>query len=148
MANVIEANEVTFLCGEETLRRWKAAMNFAKRKMGFEANEKEIQLTKINHLLVKLELVGTWKEEDTLFMVEKEEDIMTFKAVKKIHKNLNHKSKEQMLYAFRSAGKLDESTQRLINRVTEECTVCKSARRSRPKPSVAISQAGDFNSTV
>ena len=52
------------------------------------------------------------------------------------------------MYAFISAGKLDEDTRRLIKLVTEECKVCKTVRRSRPKPSVAISQAGDFNTII
>ena len=74
-------------------------------------------------MLVKLKLVGTWKEEDTVFMVEKEDNVKTLKAVKKIHKNLNHKSKEQMMYAFRNAGKLDEDTRKLIKIVKEECKI-------------------------
>ena len=88
-------------------------MDFMRRKLGFEDREKKIQLTKISHLLVKLELVGTWKEEDTVYLVEKEKDLKTLKAVKKIHKTLNHKSKEQMMYSFRNAIKLDEDMKKL-----------------------------------
>ena len=39
------------------------------------------------------------------------------KVVKKIHKILNHKSKEQMYHVYRNAGKLDEMTKRLIDDV-------------------------------
>ena len=116
-ANVIESDEVTFLCGDDMLNEWKATLDFARQKLGFEDREKKIQLTKISHLLVKLELVGTWKEEDAVYLVEKEKDLKTLKAVKKIHKNLNHKAKEQMMYAFRNAGKLDKDTRKLIKSV-------------------------------
>ena len=60
-----------------------------------------------------------------VFLVEKEEDMKTLKAVEKIHKVLNHKSKEQMLFAFRNASKLDGDTQKLIKIVTEVIRVCK-----------------------
>ena len=147
-ANVIESDEVTFLCGEETLMNLRTTLDFGERKLGFKEHEKEVQLIKGSHLLVKLELVGRWKEEDAVFMIEKEEDVKTLEAVKKIHKALNHKSKEQMQYAFRSAGKLDGDTRRLIKMVMEQCEVCKKSSQSKPRPSVAISRTRDFNSMV
>ena len=46
-----------------------------------------------NHL-VKLELVGTWKNDEAVFLVKNEEDVNREAAVNKIHKILKHKSKE------------------------------------------------------
>ena len=59
------------------------------------------------HHLVKLELVGTWKDFEAVFLVKNEEDVTGENAVKKIHKMLNHKSKEQKYYAYRNAGKMN-----------------------------------------
>ena len=77
--------------------------------------------------MVKLELVGKWRDEDAVFLVKEQEenDLKTLKAVTKIHKVLNHKQKEQMLYAFRNAGKLDGDTRQLIDEVIEKCEICK-----------------------
>ena len=113
-ANIIESNEVNFLCGEETLMDWKTILDFADRKLGFKEKNKAVDLIKGSHLLVKLELVGKWRDEDAVFLVKEEDDLKTLKAVTRIHKVLNHKQKEQMLYAFRNAGKLDrhETTHR------------------------------------
>ena len=96
--------------------------------------------------MVQLEAVG--QEEDDFYMVEKEKDLKMLKAVKSIHKNLNYKSREQMEYAFRNAGKLDKDTRKLIKIVTAECKTYNKVRRSRPRPSVAIPRAGDFNTVV
>ena len=60
-ANVIESDEVTFLCGEETLMEWKTVLDFGERKVGFKEQKKDIKLIKGSHLLAKLELVGRWK---------------------------------------------------------------------------------------
>ena len=35
-ANLIESDEVNFLCGEETLVNWKTIINFEDRKLGFK----------------------------------------------------------------------------------------------------------------
>ena len=56
--NVIESDEVTFLCGEETLVDWNTTLYFSKRRLGFDEDEKEVVLIKESHLLVRLEQVG------------------------------------------------------------------------------------------
>merc|ERR1712237_30456 len=93
-ANIIESNEVNFLCGEETLMKWKTVLDFADRKLGFKEKNKAVDLIKGSHLLVKLELVGKWRDEDAVFLVQEEDDLKTLKAVMRIHKVLNHKKKE------------------------------------------------------
>ena len=104
---------------------WKTILDFGERKLGFKEKQKDVELIKGSHLLVKLELVGRWKDEDAVFLVKEEENLKTLKAVTKIHKVLNHKQKEQMLFAFRNAGKLDGDTRKLIDEVIEKCKVCK-----------------------
>ena len=59
-------------------------------------------------MVVNLELVGKREDSDAIYLVEKEDDVKSDQAIKKIHKTLNHKSKEQMIYAYRIAEKLDE----------------------------------------
>ena len=50
-----------------------------------------------------------------------EDDVSSEKAIWKIHKILNHKSKEQMHYAFRNAGKLNEEKRKKIDEVVDMC---------------------------
>ena len=55
IANLIDSDEVTFLCGEETLVEWKTTLYFGRRKLEFKEKKKEVPLIKESHLLVKLE---------------------------------------------------------------------------------------------
>ena len=57
--------------------------------------------------------------DEAVYLVENEEDVSTENAVRKIHKILNHKSKEQMYYAYRNTGKLDTETKKMIDHVVE-----------------------------
>ena len=148
MANIIGSEEVTFLCGEQTLMEWKTVLDFTEQKLGFKEQEKNVVLIKGSHLLAKLELVGRWKDDDAVFLVEKDEDAKSYKGVEKIHNRLNHKQKETMYYTYRNTGKLDEETKKLINKVVEKYGVCKEKSKSKSKPSVAIPRASDFNSVV
>merc|ERR1712105_100619 len=93
-ANIIDSNEVNFLCGEETLVDWRTVLDFEERKLGFKGPNKKVDLIKKTHLVVKLELVGKWNNDEAVFLVGEEKDIKSMKAVTQIHKKLNHKSKE------------------------------------------------------
>ena len=130
-ANIIDSDEVTFLCGEETLMKWNTTLDFAERKLGFKENDKAVELIKRSHLLVKLELVGKWKDEDVVLLLKEEKDVNTLKAVQRIHKILNHKQKKQMYYTYENAGKLDTETRKLIDEVIENCEICKKNSRSK-----------------
>ena len=121
-------------------------LDFGEQKLGFKEQNKKVELMKGSHLLAKLELVGKWRDEEAVFLVEKEEDAKTMKVIQKIHQQLNHKQKEHMYYAYRSAGKLDKETRKKIDEVVEKCVVCKRNSRSKSRPSGAIPRAGDFNS--
>ena len=81
-------------------------------------------------------------------MVENEDEVCSDKAIRKIHKILNHKSKEQMHYAYRNAGKLNEETRKEIDEVVDKCDICKKNVCSKPKPTAPIPKSTDFKSTV
>ena len=51
---------------------------------------------------------------------ERGKNVKSLKTVKKIHKVLNHKQKDQMYFAFRNAGKFDGDTKKLIGKVVEK----------------------------
>merc|ERR1712030_45699 len=106
-ANVIQSNEVNFLCGAQTLVEWRTVLDFEEKKLGFKEPQKKVDLIKKSHLIVKLELVGKWNEDEAVFIVREEIDIENINAVRQIHKKLNHKSKEQMFNAFENAGKMN-----------------------------------------
>ena len=116
-ANIIDSDEVTFLCGEETLVNWNTVIDFAARKLGFKDNSKDIDLIKGSHLLAKLELVGKWKDEDAVFLLKEEKEVNLIMAIQKIHKILNHKQKQQMYYTYENAGKMDTKTIKRIDEV-------------------------------
>ena len=119
VANIINSDEVNFLCGKETIKNWKTKVDFEEDKLEFKEQEKSVRLMKSEggQHLAKLELVGTWMDDEAVYLVKNEEDVSGDKAVRKIHKILNHKSKEQMYYAYRNAGKLTNEVKKVIDNV-------------------------------
>ena len=52
-------------------------------------------LSEGGHMLINLERVGEWLNEESVYLV-KEKDVKMRKAIMKIHKILNHKNNDQM----------------------------------------------------
>ena len=96
--------------------------------------EKGMKVEKVEfkegHSVVNLELVGKWEDSEAILLVEKEDDVKSESVIKKIHKTLNHKGKEQLIYAYRNAGKLDEGIRKRINEIVDKCEICKKNSKS------------------
>ena len=69
-----------------------------------------------------------------MYLVEKEDNVTSDGAVKKIHKILNDKSKEKMYYAYRNVGKLNEEVKETIDMVVDKYEICKKNSHSKSRP--------------
>ena len=81
--------------------------------------------------------VGQWTTEEAVYFIKDEEDEVSAKQIKKIHENLAHKSEDQMLHAYRNAGKLNRKVRELIKLVVGKCRVCRKLKKSNPKPTLS-----------
>ena len=110
--------------------------------------EFECEKTKGGHKVVKLCRNGDWTTQDTVYYMSKEDEVTTFKKIKKIHEVTNHKSENQLIFAFRNANKLDDKVRKTIHRVVEGCKVCQKYKRSQGRPKVTLPKVTDFNQIV
>ena len=70
------------------------------------------------------------------------------KHIVKTHKNLAHKSESHMIRLFQMAGRADRRTRKTIKEVCDSCNICKQFRKTRPRPTVALSKANTSNEVV
>ena len=77
--NIIDSEEVTFLCGQKTLLEWKTALYFTERKLKFTEKGKptHLNLSEGGHMMVDLEQVGEWDFDDTVYLIKTENNITT-----------------------------------------------------------------------
>ena len=81
---------------------WKTKVDYEDDMLVFRRQYKRVQLIQLEggHHLAKLELVGKQNEDDALYLIDSEDEVSNKNAVRRIYKILNHKSKEQMYYAY------------------------------------------------
>ena len=70
------------------------------------------------------------------------------KHVKKVHKNLSHKTEEQLLKLFQMAGKDTAEVKDTIKHVVDTCNVCRRLNKTPPRPKVAMPKAFTVNEVV
>ena len=73
VANIKNSEEVNLLCGKESIKDWKTKVDFEEDKLELKGKDKNVKLIESEggHLLARLELVGTWKNDEALYLVEK-----------------------------------------------------------------------------
>ena len=79
-------------------------------------------------------------EEDSgiLFMEDKEGDLCSFRAVRKVHEVNRHKGKDQLLATYRNAGWMSPGLANIIDHVVNDCNICQKFQRSVARPRVAF----------
>ena len=144
--------EVPFLCGKITLEGWKAKINTGEKELEIEVDgdRKRIKMvdTRGNHFAILLEK-EEGNVEEIMYAEGKEEELNTFRAIRKVHEVTAHKSADQLINVYRNAGLMVPNTVKRIKEVLKECKVCQKFGKSMVKPRVALhGKAGSFNEIV
>ena len=70
------------------------------------------------------------------------------KKVLKIHKQMGHASKDQLLRLFENANFLNKDIRNLIKEVTVNCDICKRQKKAPARPVVSLPRAERWNQVV
>ena len=70
------------------------------------------------------------------------------KHVKKVHKNLSHRTEEQLVKLFQMAGKDSTRVRKTIEDVVTTCDICRRFKKTPPRPQVAMPKANTINEVV
>ena len=132
--------DVPFLCGKQTLETWNFKIDGQEKileiqlKSGQDNGRKLIKMvdTTGGHYGIILEtrkknnssLFLVEDDSGILFMEDKEGDLCSFRAVRKVHEVNQHKRKEQLMATYRNAGWMSPELANIIDHVVNDCKVC------------------------
>merc|ERR1711873_183303 len=131
--------------------RWKSIIDTENKVLECKIDgENRIKFGTIStvgrHVALDIEK-GDLIQEQILF-TEENEDMNTFKAIKKVHEVTNHKSVEQLLKHYRRADLIGPETVKTIKRVVRDYKICQKFGKSMVKPKIALPNASSFNEVV
>ena len=83
-----------------------------------------------------------------LFLEDKEGDLCSFKAVRKVYKVNQQKRKEQLIASYRNTGLVSLELVNVINPMVNDCMVCLKFKWSIARPRVTLPKLTSFNEIV
>ena len=101
-----------------------------------------------SHYGIVLETRGRNVMSEILFMEDKEGDLCSYRAVRKVHEVNNHWRKEQLIKSYRNAGWMSPELVAIITRVINDCKVCAKFAKSVSRPRVTMPKSTSFNEVV
>ena len=123
--NLVEA-DVPFLCGKRTIENWNSKIDTKNKVLETEMDgeKKTFRMINTGGNHVGIELERAKNGEEILYTKGKEEELDTFKAIRKVHEVTNHKSADQLVIAYRNAGLMGLGAVKTIKNVIRDCKVC------------------------
>jgi hypothetical protein len=106
---VVDAENVPLLCGKNTMKKWKVVLDMNEDVMDLDIDGRKkvgCIFTAGGHLVVPIHQNKNWNTDETVYMMNKENDVESFAKIKKIHEMTNHKGETNLLHAYRNTGKL------------------------------------------
>ena len=82
-----------------------------------------------NHIAIEIEKKKL-REEEIFFTKGEEEQLDTFKAIRRVHKVTNHKSADQLVISYRNTGLMGLGMVKMIKQVVRDCKICHKFGRS------------------
>ena len=144
--SVVEAN-IPLLLGMDYLKKWGVVIDTGKEMIHIRKSKESFNIdsNKSNHWKLPIQNGRTLHKQAHRLVLHVEISEMNDhdlrKHIVKTHKNLAHKSEGHMTRLFLMAGKADRRTRKAIKEVCDSCTICKQFRKTRPRPTVALSKA-------
>ena len=146
--------EIPFLCGNRKLEN--LSFQIDKREKILEITSKtdgsrmQIRMidTKGGHYGIVLETQrrrdvlylenALGDELGVLFLEDKEQELCSFKAVRRVLEVNRHKQKDQIIAAYRNVGWISPELRNIIHRVVNDCKVCQKFGKSVARPRVSL----------
>ena len=145
--------DIPLLLGLDYQKKWEMIIDIGKSEIIFGKSGETFRVnsSKSSHWTLPLQPKKLHLEAKILvFSVETNNlsDRDLRKHVVKVHKNLCHKSENQMLLLYKMAKKDSKQMRKIINDVVSSCQICRKFKKTPPRPRVAMPKATTTNQVV
>ena len=162
--DVVET-DIPLLISRELMKKAEAVLDFNRDTITLFGAEEKLHFTTSGHYAIplnksriivdKCERGENLKNEEIVFIADvtknvednssdKENEAM----VRKLHRQFCHCSPEKLKRLMKSSGMFDEKVLKMVDKIHDECKVCKIYKKAPPRPVVGLPLSSDFNHTV
>ena len=141
--------DIPLLLSKETMKRAEAKMDFVNDKIELFGREQPMICTSSGHYAIPIQTNASEADDSDLTnIILYTKDMSTKSKAQKLHTQFSHPTAKRLLKLIESAGLQDAELKEAIEKVTNECDICKIHKKGRPRPAVTFPLASEFNETV
>ena len=145
--------DIPLLIGLDYQKKWGMVIDVGKNQISLrQSNETfDIPEGQNNHWTLPIQAETFSSQAKYLvFKVDLEgmNAVKLRKHIVRIHKNLAHKSDDQLLKLFRLAGKDSPEVKKVIKSVVQTCNICNRFKKTPARPRIALPKAYTTNEVV
>ena len=149
--SVVETN-VPLLIGLDYQKKWGMIIDIGRNEIHIRKSDETFKISgKESHWTLPIQQESLHARAKNLVFhvdIESLSDLKLRKHIVKVHKNLAHKSEEQLVKLFKMAGKDSKNIKKVIKDVVDTCSICKRFKKTPPRPRVAMPKALSTNEVV
>ena len=133
--------DIPLLLSKQSMKSAQTRIDFLNDSVSMFGEDVKLSFASTGHYMIPL-----FKEEDILLATkvttEKE------KNARKLHLQFGHASSHKIIQLLKDAGNKDEAFHKEVEKVVDECDICKVYHRNKNRPAVGFNLARDFNDVV
>ena len=144
---VVDA-DIPLLVGNSTLKKAKAVLHIAERKVEVMGTKIDMTETSSGHFRIPIGLPSevSNQEEDMCLVIQQEE--LTKKRLEKLHHYFGHTRVDKLMKLIKGAGRETSETEKWLEEIKKDCESCRVNNNRLPRPAVAIPRATRCNEFV
>ena len=140
-------SELPLLLSKESMKKAKVKLDLENDCASIFGREVQLQCTSSGHYCVPIDQINVSVEEtkSALTAVKTSEET---NIIEKLHKQFAHPSAKRLKSLLKDAGGYTEEHMDLVDKVTDDCSVCKQYKKTPGRPVVSLPLATEFNEVV
>ena len=146
-ADVVES-DIPLLLSKESMKKAKVKLDLENDSASIFGKDVQLQCTSSGHYCVPIDQIDVSVEETASALIANQDSTERADLIEKLHKQFAHPSAKRLKSLLKDAGGYTKEHLECVDRITDNCSVCKQYKKTPARPVVSLPLATEFNEVV
>jgi transposase InsO family protein len=143
----VVSSDIPLLLSKDSMKKAKVKLDLENDCASIFGNDVQLQSTSSGHYCVPINQINVSVEETKLALVASKETELS-DVIRKLHKQFAHPSAKRLKSLLQDAGVYTDEHMAYVDKVSENCELCKQYKKTPARPVVSLPLATEFNEVV
>ena len=146
-ADVVDS-DIPLLLSKDSMKKAKMKLDLENDSASIFGKDVQLQCTSSGHYCVPIDQIDVKVEATEQALMSCSQSGNMDDVIRKLHKQFAHPSARRLKALLRDAGGYTEGHMKCVDKVTENCDVCRRYKKTPARPAVSLPLASEFNEVV